>query len=318
MKKLTKIPSEFSLAKYDAVAQFDSKEWFVNLEKRYELFALCNTPFHLIDADNADGLAAVANMQASTRKKVLALLENPIVPIEESNSSLFGLQDDAVVTLKNKDFFTLLQCTNFEYKENYQTFVKELTENSTSGIVTRPRNSKLSDKYFWGVDISPLHSAFAQVDLWNSDEKLVEDFKAWVKTEKAKRYIDVVDNKGSSKIPDKIRKHPPTQADFNQWAENNVLPYLDLTLWAKANQGKITLETLGEALFAANELVDDTTLKVTRSTKPKADELMDQSTLMIFANAVKKEIKPESQPIYPEDFLQRIKDGLAKVSKNRN
>ncbi len=85
----------------------------------------------------ADGLAAVANMQASTRKKVLALLENPIVPIEESNSSLFGLQDDAVVTLKNKDFFTLLQYTNFEYEENYQDFVKELTENCTSKIVIR-------------------------------------------------------------------------------------------------------------------------------------------------------------------------------------
>jgi hypothetical protein len=314
MKKLTKIPSEFALAKYDAVANFSGEEWFVNLEKRYELFALCNTPFHLIDADNADGLAAVA-MQVSTRKKVLALLKNPIVPIEESNGSLFGLQDDAVVTLKNKDFFTLLLHANFEYEENYQTFVKELAENCTSGIVTRPRNSKLSDKYFWDVDISPFNAAFVQVNLWNSDKKLVEDFKTWIRTEKAKRYIDVVDNKGGSKIPDKIRKHPPTQADFNQWGENNVLPYLDLTLWAKANQSKITLETLGEVLFAANELVDDTTLKVTRSTKPKADELMEQATLMIFANAVKKEIKPEPEPIYVEDFLQRIKDGVAAASK---
>jgi hypothetical protein len=276
------------------------------------LFSLRNT----IDADNADGLAAVANMQASTRKKVLALLENPIVPIEESNSSLFGLQDDAVVTFKNKDFFTLLQYTNFEYEENYQNFIKELTENSTSGIVTRPRNSKLSDKYFWDVDISPLHSAFAQVDLWNSDEKLIEDFKAWIKVEKAKRHIDFIeDKKGGSKIPDKIRKHAPTPVDLKQWTENKVLPYLDLVIWAKVNQLKITNEMLAGALFSMNLDVDDTTLKVTRSTRNKADELMDQATLMIFANAVKKEIAPEPKPFYAEDFLQRIKDGLAKVSK---
>lgn len=316
MKKLTKIPSEFSLSKYDAVANFDCKEWFVNLEKRNELFALCNTPFHLFNKDDVDALATAANMQACTRKKVLVLLENPIVPIEESNGSLFGLQDDAVVTLKNKDFFTLLLHTNLEYRENYQTFVKELTENCTSGIVTRPRNSKLSDKYFWDVDISPLHAAFAQVDLWNSDEKLVEDFKAWVKIEKAKRYIDVVDNKGSSKIPDKIRKHPPTQAVFNQWAENNVLPCLDLMIWAKANQLKITNEMLAGTLFSMDTKIDDTTLKVIRSTRNKADKLMNQATLMIFANAVKKEIKPEPEPFYFEDFIQRVKDQVAASKKS--
>ena len=149
------------------------------------------------------------------------------------------------IGLKNKDFFTLLFFTSLEYDENYRTFVKELTEDSTSGIVTRPRNSKLSDKYFWDVDISPFNAAFAQVNLWNSDEKLIEDFKAWVKVEKAKRYIDVVDNnKGGSKIPDKIRKRPPTPADLKQRTENKVLPCLDLMIWAKANQLKITNEML--------------------------------------------------------------------------
>lgn len=313
MKKLTKIPAEFSLSKYDVVADFDHKTWFVNLEKRYELFALCNTPFNLLKGDNTD---AVVNMQASTRKKVLALLKNPIISTEESSGSLFGLQDDAVVTLKNKDFFTLLMHANFEYEENYQTFVKELTENSTSGIVTRPRNSKLSNKEFWDVDISPVHTAFAQVDLWNSDQKLVEDFKTWVKIEKAKRHIDFMeDKKGGSKIPDKIRKHAPTAADFNQWTENQVLPCLDLIIWASANQCKITDRMLAEALFPTN-FETEITIKVMRSTKPKAEELMDSATLMIFANAVKKEIKPESKPFYAEDFLQRIKNGVAASKKS--
>ena len=63
---------------------------------------------------------------------------------------------------------------------------------------------------------------------------------------------------------------------------------------------------------------DDTTLKVIRSTRNKADELMDQTTLMIFANAVKKEIKPKPEPIYAEDFLQRIKDGVAAASKKKS
>jgi hypothetical protein len=143
--------------------------------------------------------------------------------------------------------------------------------------------------------------------------------KAWIKVEKAKRHIDFIeDKKGGSKIPDKIRKRPPTLTELKQWTENKVLPCLDLMIWAKVNQLKITNEMLAGALFSMNLDVDDTTLKVTRSTRNKADELMDQATLMIFANAVKKEIKPEPQPIYAEDFLQRIKDGLAKVSKNHN
>ncbi|MFI3217443.1 MAG: DUF6387 family protein [Methylococcales bacterium] len=316
MKKLTKIPSEFSLAKYDAVADFvGSEEWFVNLEKRYELFALCNTPFHLIDTKNVDGLAAAANMQSSTREKVLRLLENPIITIEESGGLLYLSSDDAVVSLKNKDFFEMLRCVHFHDEANYQNVLRLITTYCKPDEIEHPRDFNLIHKRFWNDDISPELTAFAKVDLYASDDKLIDDFMAWVKVEKEKRFINIVDNKGGSKIPDKIRKHAPTQADLKQWTKNKVLPCLDLMIWAKVNQLKITNEMLAGALFSMNLHVDDTTLKVTRSTRNKADELMDQATLMIFANAVKKEIAPEPKPFYAEDFLQRIKNGVASASK---
>ena len=86
-------------------------------------------------------------------------------------------------------------------------------------------------------------------------------------------------------------------------------------IWAKANQFKITHAILGEALFAMNEKIDDSTLKVTRSAKNKADELMDPSTLRIFANQVKKKISPDTKPLNGKDFVQRLKDGVSQTTK---
>jgi hypothetical protein len=60
------------------------------------------------------------------------------------------------------------------------------------------------------------------------------------------------------------------------WIDNQVLPYMDLTLWAQANN-IISQNTLGEALFPDADSVD-TTERVRRTVKPKAEHLLREET----------------------------------------
>lgn len=303
-EKINKIPASFSLSKYDEVAQFDAAQWFVNLEKRYLLLEQST----LFDE-------SYKFFKNRIKKDIMSLLENPIVTIEKCDgTSLLGIQDDAVMSLKNKDFFELLLYTDLFYEEkDFQNLIDLIGNVSSPMTMIGPTNSKSSEKYFWNADISPRGMAFAKINLLASDETLVNDFKVWVRREKEKRTIHFVNNK-ATKLSEKIHKHAPTQADFNQWHSNKILPYLDLIIWAKENQVKLTHDQLGEVLFA-NSGVDDSTLKITRSTKPKADELMNRNILMIFASQVKKSIKPEPEPVCIKDYLEQLKDSVAAASK---
>jgi hypothetical protein len=74
------------------------------------------------------------------------------------------------------------------------------------------------------------------VDLKASDRVLVEKFKEWIKNTRKTAYL-----KGRS-------RHFQAK-DFKEWNEERYLPILDLSILAKANQGRITGEMLKNAVF---------------------------------------------------------------------
>lgn len=306
MKKLTKIPSEFSLAKYNAVANFGCEEWFVNLEKRHELLA----SFNLCSLATKHGLAD-STIRTFLHKRILKLLENPIIPVEDSGGLLYLSSDDAVISLKNKDFFEMLMCVHFHDESDYQNVVQLISTHCKPEGVELTIDSNLIHKRFWNEDISPELMAFAKVDLYASDDKLIEDFKAWIKTEKEKRLIGVINKNGELDIPQKIYRNSVSESSFKEWSKHKVLPYLDLTIWAKVNDLNLIDGMLGEALFPSLIKANiDTTDKLRHSTKSKADFLMDVSTLKILASQVKKRIKPDQPTVSTEDFLNNLKSKL--------
>jgi hypothetical protein len=87
---------------------------------------------------------------------------------------------------------------------------------------------------------NPLTSSkrfFISVDLGASDKFLEETFKEWVKKTRDKTNIH---SKG---------RHF-NKKDFEEWHNERYLPLLDLSIWAAANQGRVTGRLFKENLYA--------------------------------------------------------------------
>ncbi len=102
------------------------------------------------------------------------------------------------------------------------------------------------------------------VDLSATDEQILTDFRHWLST--FRKVIGIT--------------APPRNFDerqFKDWIDSRVVPYIDLTLWTQANNIIITQNTLGEALFPDEDSID-TTERIRRTVKPKAEHLLREET----------------------------------------
>lgn len=107
---------------------------------------------------------------------------------------------------------------------------------------------------------------FAFVDITASDERLIEEFKSWLKEARAR--AKMVEPK----------PHKFTSADLMKWHEKQVLPYIDLTNWAQLKDIKITQQEIGNVLFPNDYDIslDD---RIRRTVKPLVEELQLSNTI---------------------------------------
>ncbi|HEY5138108.1 MAG TPA: DUF6387 family protein, partial [Methylococcales bacterium] len=89
------------------------------------------------------------------------------------------------------------------------------------------------------------------IDIGASDEQLMNDFSQWLKNHR-------------TITKHKVREKRFTSKDFEKWRNNKVLPYLDLTLIANAEDKQLTQNTVGRLLFP-NEYNVDLTERIRRS-----------------------------------------------------
>ena len=113
---------------------------------------------------------------------------------------------------------------------------------------------------------------FAQIDIVASDEQLIEDFKQWLK-----------DTRSLVKI--EARPKTFTETDAENWHKKRILPYIDLTIWAKLKGISITHQEIGIVLFP-DEYNVALGERVRRTVKPLVDMLMRPSTLCAIASQV--------------------------------
>jgi hypothetical protein len=114
------------------------------------------------------------------------------------------------------------------------------------------------------VSVSSEGPTHVVMDLSATDEQILSDFRHWLSA--FRKVIGI-----TAPVRNFDERH------FKDWIDNQVLPYTDLTLWAKANNTIITQNTLGEALFPDADSVD-TTERVRRTVKPKAEHLLREET----------------------------------------
>jgi len=100
------------------------------------------------------------------------------------------------------------------------------------------------------------------VNLYESDAVLIEDFKQWLQFEREKKEVEPLRNHYSD-------------ARIRRWHQFRVLAYLDISLWHKLNDITCTNGQMALLLYP-----DDTSgigaERIRKTTKPMASEVMDK------------------------------------------
>lgn len=110
--------------------------------------------------------------------------------------------------------------------------------------------------------------ASIRVNLDATDQQIIEDFKV---------YLTACRQDAEATPRDKNY----TDNDAQKWHRNGVLPYLDLTIWARSENIMITQHVLGQAIFP-DDFLGDPTDRIRRTTKPMAEGLQSKACFGVF------------------------------------
>lgn len=117
-----------------------------------------------------------------------------------------------------------------------------------------------------------------EVSIQAPDSIIIDNFKEWLKEAKKAH--------GSS------LRNFFTPKEIKKWSKNQLIPYIDLTLWARLEGVKITDAVMGNALFP-NEYDKDRTAMIADTVRPKAKWLVQTSVV----SAIMKQISNMEQKI---------------------
>lgn len=232
--QLLDLPKSFALEKYDACASFSIADWHNNLMQR----ALRRNTAADYRDHHIDELKRGANY----------CLQNPIFPARELQEG-DGFEKNVFRSqIRDQTAFELLTGGSIlaadderarAYRDAFTVMDREMhgeakyDQEASHAYETLdvPAWTMLND-----IGINMSGAVTVNVDLFASDDKLVDDFKAWLRV--TRRALNV---------PSIQRRF--TRADFDRWQQNKVLAYLDLSFWADINGLRLTNQTLGVALF---------------------------------------------------------------------
>lgn len=262
--KFKDLPPEFALEKYEDVRHFRLIDWLSNLQTRLIL----------------EQPRPYAREKCNPVEVCRKLLDSPLFAPHESE--LLRVLD-AVEVSTVRDFKA---CDLFWPAREYMDgrFAKIMgTPTSISVEELAP-----DDPFLDGLEM-PFYKLLddckivydgeliTKVNLNATDDNLTRDFAAWLARTRQATGITTA-------------KKQFDQRDFDQWEKYRILPYLDLTMWARVNNVQLTQQTLGEALFP-NEI--DVSL----------------------AERIRKVIDPVARKMRSQVFLETLRSQLANGMK---
>ena len=230
----SQVPATFDLKKYDAAASLSGAGWYTNLMTR----ALRRTMYEHDFQPHIDEVLATS--ESIFRSPIGA--EMQIRDGDGFTKNVFRKQ------VRDMSAFEYLSCGDTlgwrtgdaaaRYKAAYESATRDIVGEDELGqwridfdSLEVPAWKMLDD---CGIDNAG--SLNVSVDLHASDDKLLDDFKAWLRSARAATGV-----RGPS---GRLQR-----SDFMKLHEFRVLPYLDLTLWAECRGLKFTQQLLGATLF---------------------------------------------------------------------
>jgi hypothetical protein len=265
LKRLSDLPRWFDLSKYEACESFDITDWQIELERRWWLFLPSSkNEMPPLEDDIFVHFYITDGCFSDNRYIFAELFANPIGGEVTSSWISQSEQMKGNLFVKSLDVGAIHWLHNHVSDSLGTKIDDELSpvERSYFDLIDR------SDKRFnLSVDdvISNVVTDFGNrkticLDMTAPDEVLIAEFKAWL-----------LNSREKFKIPAPTRSF--TAKDFKKWSDHQVLPYLDLRLWALVQGVTITNKLMGEAIFP-DEFDLDTTEKIRQTIAPLAKRLI--------------------------------------------
>lgn len=283
IKRRDDLPKSFSLDKYKPASMFNIRDWVVNLEAR-ALFILVE-----------DFKVGVLTRKWGDRAE--RTLESPIFDGELFDFSpglVKNINISNVCDFKVLDFY--LQGKEFSENDSYKEYLdiaKTAEENNKLDLISMaqtPFYKMLADcdplhKMLADCGVSSYGDVIAKINMHGSDEKIKNDFANWLAS--TRRELDIHTSKREFSVD-----------DFSSWSANAILPYLDLTFWARANGCEITQQILGVSLFP-NEYNVNLAERIRKVVAPAARSM----ARVIFTNTLRSQATAEyAEPNLPNDL----------------
>jgi len=267
IKKISELPEWFSLEKYDTAKTLDAAGWYVQLYIR----ARCLS--YLADGEDISGILNL-------------IRDEPIIDVTENSSLNFHyyrgmFYEQPIIEQSKYGVHSLtvhelyMAAINMEESKRVQAKAFfEMILNSLLGVPPEsPRDSSILNREKTAFLYEPVHhvlrkpldQALLSVNLLLPDRELVEQFEA---------YLPVLRKECDAPIFSK-KWHRP---DFAEWARLGVLPYLDLMLWEKEQDAKISYQVMEEAIFPS---IGGSENRIRKTTVPKAKELISKKSLAL-------------------------------------
>ncbi len=272
MKRPKGLPDWFNLENYHDVSSLSPKDWYENLHKRRMFFTWTSITQKIWPESQVWRVADAKNRIEIIIKMIT---ENPLIRVQPDKKIYHSR--NTVKSLSNRDVVNNYQALIRDAPEVFFQYLNLEKQSHDDAHTMSYRNDEL--KTFMEADCRPWGYAQAvlSVDLHVTDEHIIQDFKNWLSNTR-------------NTLAKASAKRTFSSLDFEEWGEYKILPYLDLKIWSIYSGSKITQAMIGNAIFP-NELDVDTTERIRKTTKKKAEWLMNHSVVDALGVQLKKEIE---------------------------
>lgn len=282
LNRVDQLPKSFDLAKYEPCNGFALRDWVTNLTVRsLAAFFLRHDPSHR-HPDNGKEMAE-------------RILTHPIWPgrLDPQRARRMPFTTSAVEDMSVFSYFGALMEFDEDRYPAYCSAHKRFETEPSSELTAEER--ALLDAPIWKMyldaGLSFESEVYATVNLDCTEEKAVEDFRAWFR--QTKKALGLAH-----------RRKRILPAEASDWARFRLLPYMDLYLWAIANEVEITNQLFGIAIFP-DEYHITLSERIRKVVDPQARELFSEEFCDMLRVQVRADLsaaEPNQDVLLPDKY----------------
>lgn len=268
--KSSELPEWFDLSRYESATNLDLAGWYANLSIRYiylnfeashsnqlfqhfREFTVGDGPLVMTrpEPSNLSGRSERNPLYSETPHSKLNQLSIRSLPVDYCG---FVIAD----FLHNESDLTVQLRSAADYLWEESNSKREFaSDHEIEDFLGQPMDLvKLQESNTFDQNLR------VEVDMFVPDSLIMDDFKKWLKAAR-----DIFDMPSRNIFSD---------ADMKSWAKKQVLPFLDLTIWAKYRKAKIPDPVMGAALFP-DEYDVSLSERIAKVVRPKAKWLTRES-----------------------------------------